>query len=111
MYAMSWKEIQPNGNQPIRVKTFRTEERRQDFIDNLTASGVNFLITSLSTADSRTLSDFQRGMRVKIEKALHPEFIGMTGTVDKTVKKDNMVCVTLDNGKRYRAFAWNLDIA
>lgn len=111
MYAMSWKEIQPCGSQPIRVKTFSTEERRQDFIDTLTASGARFEITSLSTADSHTLSDFQRGMRVKIEKALHTEFIGMTGTVEKTVKKDNMVCVRLDDGKHYRAFAWNLGIA
>ncbi len=111
MYAMAWKEIQPNGSQPIRVKTFRTEERRQDFIDTLTADGVHYLITSMSTADSHTLSDFHRGMRVKIEKALHPELIGMEGTVDKTVKKDSMVCVTLDNGNHYRAFAWNLGIA
>ncbi len=111
MYAMSWKEIQPNGSQPIRVKTFSTEERRQDFIDGLTASGTRFQITSLSTADSHTLSDFQHGMRVRIENALHTEFIGMEGTVVKTVKKDNMVCVKLDNGKSYRAFAWNLDVA
>ena len=111
MYAMSWREIKPNGSQHIQVKTFSSEKRRQDFIDGMTANGSSFQITSLSTADSHELSDFQEGMRVRIEKALHTELIGKEGTVTKTVKKDSMVCIKLDNGGSYRAFAWNLELA
>ena len=111
MYAMAWKEILSNGNQPIKVKTFSSEEQRQKFIDGLTASGVRFQITSRGSENSHTVSDFQTGMRVRIEKALHTEFIGKEGTVEKTVKKDSTVCVRLDNGERYRSFAWNLELA
>ena len=109
MYAMAWKEIQPNGNQPIKVKTFSTEEKRQKFIDRLNASGIRFQITSWSSENSHAVSDFQVGMRVRIEKALHTEFIGREGIVDRTVKKDSTVCVRFDNGDRYRSFAWNLE--
>ena len=109
MYAMAWKEIQPNGNQPIKVKTFSTEEKRQKFIDRLNASGIRFQITSLSAENSRTVSDFRCGMRVRIEKALHTEYIGREGVVDRTVKKDSTVCVRFEDGTRYRSFAWNLE--
>ncbi len=111
MYAMAWKEIQLGGNQPIKVKTFFSEEQRQKFIDGLTASGIRFQITSRSSENSHMVSDFQIGMRVRIEKALHTEFIDKEGIVEKTVKKDSTVCVRLDNGERYRSFAWNLELA
>lgn len=105
MYGVSWKEIQSNGNQPIRMKTFATEERRQAFLDDLTASGAHIEILSLGAAE---LADFKPGVRVKIEKALHTEFIGKTGTVVKAVKKTWTVWVEFDEGGTYGSYAWNL---
>lgn len=111
MFELAWKEIHPNGNQPIHVKSFRTEERRQDFIDSFPEGSIRYQVTSMSTADSHTLEDFQAGMRVQIESALHPGYIGKTGTVQKTVKRNKMVWLLLEDGTRFGAFPWNLEIA
>ena len=35
MFELAWKIIEPNGNQPIKMKSFSTEEKRQDFIDTI----------------------------------------------------------------------------
>lgn len=111
MYELVWKEILSDGNKPIRHKSFRTEERRADFINRMAESGTSFEITSMNSADSHTLSDFQIGMRVRIEKALHADYIGRIGTVIKTVKRDTTVKIRFDDGTEYRSFAWNLEIA
>ncbi len=111
MFELAWKEIHPNGNQPIRMKSFRTEERRQDFIDSFPEGENRYEITSMNTADNHTLEDFHNGMRVEIERALHPEYIGRTGTVQKTVKRNKTVWIQLDDGKYYGAFPWNLKLA
>ncbi len=111
MYELTWKEIHPNGNQPIRMKSFRTEERRQDFIDSFPEGDIRYEITSMSKADSHTLEDFQIGMRVQIEHALHLEVVGLTGTVRKTVKRRKLVMLQMDNGRSYASYPWNLRIA
>lgn len=111
MFELAWKEIHPNGNQPIHQKSFRTAERRQDFIDSFPDGDIRFEITSMSAEDSHTISDFHSGMRVRIKNAsLHPENIGKAGVVEKTVKRDSMVWIKLESGQRYGAFAWNLEI-
>ena len=42
MFAVAWKETLSNGSQPIRMKQFRTEDARADFIDTLRDNGVSF---------------------------------------------------------------------
>ena len=108
MFALTWKEIQPNGNQPIHLKSFRTEDARTDFIDTLYDSGQRFEITSMNTAGDPTLEDFLPGMRVRVSKSLHTRFIGKTGTVIKTIKKRQMVLLRLDDGDSYCGWPWNL---
>lgn len=68
MFELAWKEIHPNGNQPIRQKSFRTAERRQDFIDSFPDGDIRFEITSMSAEDSHTISDFHTGMRVNLKE-------------------------------------------
>ena len=48
MFAVAWKETLSNGSQPIRMKQFRTEDARADFIDTLRDNGVSFQITSMN---------------------------------------------------------------
>ena len=49
MFAVAWKETLSNGSQPIRMKQFRTEDARADFIDTLRDNGVSFQITSMNS--------------------------------------------------------------
>lgn len=108
MFALAWKEIRENGNQPIQMKSFRTEDARADFIDTLRENGTRFEITSQSAAGDLTLEDFRPGLRATIRKSLHPEYIGRTGTVVKTIKRSHMVLLRLDDGSAYYAWPWNL---
>lgn len=108
MLALAWKESQPYGSSPIKVKTFPTEKKRADFIQSLTEQSVRFEITSMSTSDSHMLTDFQAGMRVRIINALHTNMIGMEGTVIRTIKCRHTVSLQLDNGGTYGSFPWNL---
>ena len=64
MFAVAWKETLSNGSQPIRMKQFRTEDARADFIDTLRDNGVSFQITSMNSAGDPELQDFRKGMRV-----------------------------------------------
>ena len=79
-----------------------------DFIDTLRDRGTRFEITSQSAAGDPVLEDFRPGLRTAIAKALHPEYIGRTGTVVKTVKRSHMVLLRLDDGSAYYAWPWNL---
>ena len=62
MFELAWKIIEPNGNQPIKMKSFSTEEKRQDFIDTM-SQRPGFVVVSINDADSHTVSDFTPAMR------------------------------------------------
>ncbi len=109
MFELVWKIIEPNGNQPIKMKSFSTEEKRQDFIDTMYQQP-GFVVVSINDADSHTVSDFTPGMRVRILKATHYDRLGKTGTVKRTLKGRKQVHILLDDGSDYLSFAWNLQI-
>ena len=108
MFAVAWKETLSNGSQPIRMKQFRTEDARADFIDTLRENGVSFQITSMNSAGDPELQDFRKGMRVKIHISLHRTLCGQEGAVLRTVRRSGMVLVMLDSGTEYYAWPWNL---
>lgn len=108
MYAVAWKETTVTGSQPIRMKQFRTEDARTDFIDTMRDNGVRFQITSMNSAGDPELQDFRKDMRVKVHISLHRRLCGQEGTVLKTVKRSGMVLIALDNGTDYYAWPWNL---
>ena len=108
MYAVAWKETLSNGSQPIRMKQFRTEDARADFIDTLRDNGVSFQITSMNIAGDPELQDFRKGMRVKIHISIHRSLCGQEGTVLRAVRRSGMVLVMLDSGTEYYAWPWNL---
>ena len=109
MFELAWKIIEPNGNQPIKMKSFSTEEKRQDFIDTMYQQP-GFVVVSINDADSHTVNDFTPGMRVRILKATHHDRLGKTGTVKRTLKGRKQVHIHLDDGSDYLSFAWNLQI-
>lgn len=108
MYAVVWKETLSNGSRPIRMKQFRTEDARADYIDTMQENGVCFEITSMNNAGDPELQDFAPGMRVKIHGSLHYSLCGQEGTVIRTVRRSGMVLITLDSGIDYYAWPWNL---
>jgi hypothetical protein len=57
------------------------------------------------------LDSLRSGMRVRLsENVLHPQYRGLPGIVEKTIKSRRMVAVRLDNGERYSAFPENVII-
>jgi len=52
----------------------------------------------------------EKGDRVRLsENVLHAEFKGILGTIKKIVKTKNIIEVTCDNGKPYRAYLSNVE--
>ncbi len=58
---------------------------------------------------SEKLEPFEKNMRVRLsDQVLHPEFRGLTGVVERTIKFRGVVVVRLDSGKRYDALPENV---
>lgn len=110
MFELAWKVMEPYGDQSIKLKAFRTSERRQDFIDTMYQDTPGFQVVSMNSADSHTVYDFERGTRVKILKAKYLDRIGKTGTVARVMKGSRQVYIYLDDGNNYLSYAWNLQI-
>jgi hypothetical protein len=52
---------------------------------------------------------FRKGIRVRLsENVMHPQYRGLQGIVEKTIKSRRMASVRLDNGERYVAFPENV---